>query len=673
MALEFSFSDKEREFFNRYQDLFLKYSSDPEKFKLFLELEADRFGIENPDETVKKFEEFLRSYLFFKSRREELKKILPVKDEILKLLEQYPDFVPYEVRTIYPDREVKYASLKWREPLLLAAGEDGLVRVFRAEGDRFILVKEIGKEGVGAPLFELDGSVLYYAAGNELIAYNAQSGKPIASVKLANPPVALEKEGESVVLYKTVGGVTIRQEVGLERGKIVFGDAQPAADAPRSEDFVAVGKKLIKLKEGELIVMEGGREQKASVAASLTVEFGAPINDLLFLEQGLLVSPSNANPALLDPGSGERITEIEVPVNHTYKSAKNPAREEVALSHNENLITVWDPKTWRPLRVVESYFIDVMAIDYSPDGRFLAAAGEGRDVNVWETENWSMVKDIDLPADGVMTVRFSPDGRFLAAGSGDFKVYLIDTQSWEPVKSFEGHEYLISDVLFLNAETMVTASWDGKVILWSVESGEKIKEILSTDTRVWRLALSPGGDLLAAGDWGGRVTVFNTSDWSVVKTIEGESPVMALAFGGEHLAVGRKDGTIQIVPAKELTGESAVPKVGAKLSERALGIAAFGGNLLTYGERGALRVWDAEGRSVFSARVKGELAQVRGARQPKVALEILEDAFLLRGEGTFYGGGRWKDYLVAVKGTEIVEDKEEFLKEVTDPGLVNAL
>ena len=47
--------------------------------------------------------------------------------------------------------------------------------------------------------------------------------------------------------------------------------------------------------------------------------------------------------------------------------------------------------------------------------------------------------DITLPSghtDGITALQFSPDGRFLASGSGDGVLLVFSTSTWKPVKQF---------------------------------------------------------------------------------------------------------------------------------------------------------------------------------------------------------------------------------------------
>lgn len=83
----------------------------------------------------------------------------------------------------------------------------------------------------------------------------------------------------------------------------------------------------------------------------------------------------------------------------------------------------------RPLTGPEGY---VYSLEFSPDGRALAAGVTDDTVWLWNTSDVarpSLIAQLTGPAGHVYAVAFSPDGQTLAAGSADGTVRLWDTGS----------------------------------------------------------------------------------------------------------------------------------------------------------------------------------------------------------------------------------------------------
>ena len=109
------FSEKEKAFFEVYLKALKNFHKDIHKLNLYLEFKAMELGIEDLKGVLEKFNEFLREYLFFQSKREYLKSILPVEDDIVEILKENPYFVEYTVGFTFPSK-AKYKGFKYKEP-----------------------------------------------------------------------------------------------------------------------------------------------------------------------------------------------------------------------------------------------------------------------------------------------------------------------------------------------------------------------------------------------------------------------------------------------------------------------------------------------------------------------------------------------------------------------------
>jgi WD40 repeat protein len=114
----------------------------------------------------------------------------------------------------------------------------------------------------------------------------------------------------------------------------------------------------------------------------------------------------------------------------------------------------------------------------------------------------------------VFAVAFSPDGKTVAFGGDLGPVYLWDVQSRKQIR------YLLTDNKY---EILSNDDWSYRA-WW-----------------VWSVAFSPDGKLLAAGDGGGIVQVWDLGSGKVIQHLEypgPSSPSPTFARVGKHLAVG---------------------------------------------------------------------------------------------------------------------------------------
>jgi len=150
----------------------------------------------------------------------------------------------------------------------------------------------------------------------------------------------------------------------------------------------------------------------------------------------------------------------------------------------------------------------VVALDFSPDGKWIATGGgmpsRNGEVKIWNAADGSLVREINPShSDTVFSVRFSPDGKLLASGSADKFVKIFDTATGKLVKSISGHTHYVLCVSWrANGREIASSGADKTVKLWAFPSGEQIKSIEDFKKEVTSVRfVGYGVDLLtASGD-----------------------------------------------------------------------------------------------------------------------------------------------------------------------------
>jgi len=155
----------------------------------------------------------------------------------------------------------------------------------------------------------------------------------------------------------------------------------------------------------------------------------------------------------------------------------------------------------------------------SPDGLYLAAAGEGYLIEIWDLGTQEPVQVLAGHTDYVLDLAFSPEGMLLASAQGqDFNseeapgpALLWDLATGEQLAAFAhpDPEVSTSQVAFSSdGAYLLTGHSNGDVLVWDLENLDIFARYRSEDgAAVGDIALSPAGDRVAVGA-GSLVTVW---------------------------------------------------------------------------------------------------------------------------------------------------------------------
>ena len=122
---------------------------------------------------------------------------------------------------------------------------------------------------------------------------------------------------------------------------------------------------------------------------------------------------------------------------------------------------------------------DVSSLVYSPDGTFLASAGDDAKIRLWDAQTLKQIEALETDGGSVSSIAFRPDGETLASLNGG------------------------------DAETGWRKGGDMALRLWDLETREKIAAIQQHNAKVESAALSPDGTLLAIGRQDGSIAFWD--------------------------------------------------------------------------------------------------------------------------------------------------------------------
>jgi RNA polymerase sigma factor (sigma-70 family) len=344
-------------------------------------------------------------------------------------------------------------------------------------------------------------------------AAGSVSAKVISLTEVVSKAMFLTKLKLSAVLIFAVltaglgAGLLARQ--GLPYQPVLqIRDASPNAAL---ENVVVASEKDVG--EGNKKRSQERAPKKWKVRLDLDTGHRLEVWSVAFWPDGKLLATASLDKTvkLWDPASGKEIAilKMSLPVRSVAISQDG---NQLAVGQGEigenkaGELAIGDAKTRRIAGQIWKRNSPVYSVDYSPDGRFLAAtfraqAGQDQDktITLWGhgggKENWLQHEGL------VYAVKFSPDGKILASAGSDKTVRLWDPATGKEIRRINAHSAEVRAVAFSpDGKRLVTAGQDKKVNLWDVATGKQIAALDENQGGVLSVALSPDGHILASAD-----------------------------------------------------------------------------------------------------------------------------------------------------------------------------